>query len=151
MYYQAQAYWYPNCCMTTPRVNRFVAETVAGGRVLEFRPRFGNGYVSVDADMTYGLTASQSYPVRILDARFVAWRTLAMTTDAEGVPRFSSHAMEAEGTLDADGRLDVREIMRIAGEEIGAHAGALILRVDPTYDGGGSPDTCYLVLRWDAR
>ncbi len=74
--------------------------------------------------------------------------TSAATT---GEPMSSGPGMTTEGTLDADGRLDVREIMSIAQDEVGAHAGALIIEVNPTYTGGGSPDTCYLVLRWDAR
>ena len=150
MYYQETVYAYPHCCLTSPRVNRFLLETVAEKRILEFRPRFGNGFISPDTAMTYGLTASKSYPVKILDARFQTWRSLTMVTDASKVPTFTSAPMTAEGTLDADGRLDVREIMRLSGTELGAASGALILQVDPTYTGGGSADTCYLVLKWEA-
>ena len=44
MYYQETVYAYPHCCLTSPRVNRFLLETVAEKRILEFRPRFGNRF-----------------------------------------------------------------------------------------------------------
>lgn len=149
MYYQAQNYWYPNCCLTSPRVNRFTAEGHGDTVLLEFRPRFGNGFLSADSAMSYGFTGEETYPARILDATFSTWRELEVQVDVGGLPLFRSVDMEAEGTL-VDGRLDIREIMRLAGEELGASAGALILQVDKTYSGGGSPDAVYLVLKWEA-
>lgn len=151
MYYLATNYWYPHCCLGSPRVNRFVMDAGQDpdALVFEFRPRFGNGFLSVDQDMTYGLTPEETYPVTILDAGFQPWRTLDLVVDADGKGTLDDAAMETEGTL-ADGRLDIREIMRLAGEELGAAAGALILGIDKSYTGAGSPDSAYIVLAWEA-
>lgn len=151
MYYLATNYWYPHCCLNSPRVNRFVMDPNQDpdALIFEFRPRFGNGFLKVDQDMTYGLTANETYPVTILDAGFQPWRTLSLTVDADGHGVFADHAMDAEGTL-VGPRLSIREIMRIAGTEIGAAAGALLVSVDKSYTGAGSADSAYIVLTWEA-
>lgn len=139
---------YRHCCLTNPSPSLFETTDQNDELILEFRPRFGNGYLSIDPHNSAGWTEGESYSIEIRDLTGAVWKTAKVDVAVGGALTIDQTGSEAY--FDADGRLDVRQVMVDANTELGSAAGGLFFVLYKTYDGGGSPDDLVVTLRWEA-
>jgi hypothetical protein len=141
MLYPQTPYQYPNCCVAVPGRTLLEAQKDGNFHSYEWRPRFGNGFLTYDPVISQG-HQDGSYAVKLIDLNGNRFASLTLDiSDSGATAAFACVANPA--IVDADGRLIVREAIDLANDT-NPGSGTTVCWLE--LDGGG--DITFAVFEW---